>query len=134
MSGRNEEVMEVEAGVTMIDVVVEGPELHWYHRDTKDWTMQGTGQQRFRLRTQGSCRPDANNLGEASTIYWNNFWTRHPNEHHNKTSVVHAEPVVMIRACQKNLQQARRVQQTILKAVNPEAPMKLATLNNHRRG
>ena len=70
------------------------------------------------------------------------------NELHNKTTVTLTEPVhsaavmtrhttreQMIRAGQTNLQQAQRAQQFILEAavaagVDPEAPMKLAILNN----
>jgi hypothetical protein len=67
---------------------------------------------------------------------------------HNKTAVILAEPVhaasvmtrhaareQMVRAGQANLHQARRAQQLALQAVvaagvDPDAPMKLAILNN----
>ena len=70
------------------------------------------------------------------------------NEIQNKVTLILAEPVhsptvmarhatreLMIRNGQENLQQARLAQQTILEAIvdagtDPEAPMKLAILNN----
>jgi hypothetical protein len=103
---------------------------------------------RIRLWTQGSSRPDADLIREAGPKVSTTYGQDISNELNNKTTLILPEPVHtgavltrhatrerMNRKRQANLQQARMAQKVILEAAvthgnDPEAPLKLAVLEN----